>query len=290
MRLLMIHGRAQGGKNPAELKAIWTETLEKGLQGHGRTLPAGTMIDFPFYGDLLDQFTAAADLPTPADVLSKGPAGAGNAQFQQFQQAVLEEIKRKRMSDDEVEALLDPAAPQQKGIQNWNWVQAIARLVDQHLTPATDFTIERFMKDVFLYLTRKPVTKAVDKTVEDMLTGEPTLVIAHSLGTVVAYNVLRKHKANLKLLKFITVGSPLGIGAISGKLGVIENPAGDVGWYNAYDERDIVALNPLDSSFFPTTPSIMNNNGVKNHTPNRHGIIGYLNDGGVAAAAISGMS
>ena len=33
----------------------------------------------------------------------------------------------------------------------------------------------------------------------------------------------------------------------------------------------------------------MNNNGVKNHTPNRHGIVGYLNDGGVAAAVISGM-
>ena len=86
----------------------------------------------------------------------------------------------------------------------------------------------------------------------------------------------------MKLRKIITVGSPLGLRAISSKLGIAENPAGKDGWYNAYDERDIVALNPLDDTFFPADPAIVNNNKVRNKTDNRHGIIGYLNDKDVA--------
>ncbi|MEL0587209.1 MAG: hypothetical protein AAES65_20370 [Candidatus Thiodiazotropha sp. (ex. Lucinoma kazani)] len=86
----------------------------------------------------------------------------------------------------------------------------------------------------------------------------------------------------LNLVKYITIGSPLGLTAISSKLGMLQNPCGANGWYNAYDERDIVALNPLDNRYFPTDPLIVNNNNVDNHTENRHGIIGYLNDAEVA--------
>ena len=246
------------------------------------------VVDFPFYGDILDEFVKKADLPTPAEVVQKGPGQ--DKDFEQFQQAVLMEMKKEmRISDDEVEAMLPPGAPTEKGPENWAWVQAIARLLDDHFTPLTDFTIERFLKDVFLYLTRPAVAKAINKTVEDMLTNEPTIVVSHSLGTVVAYNVIRKNKAKLKLTKFVTLGSPLGIRGVSAKLGLIENVAANVGWYNAYDERDVVALNPLDLSYFPVNPSVINNNGVKNHTKNRHGIVGYLNDGGVGAAIISGF-
>lgn len=35
MRILMIHGRAQGGKNSDELKAIWVETLKNGFTAAG---------------------------------------------------------------------------------------------------------------------------------------------------------------------------------------------------------------------------------------------------------------
>ena len=45
---------------------------------------------------------------------------------------------------------------------------------------------------------------------------------------------------------------------------------------------DVVALNPLDSTFFNVRPEIFNFKGVKNHTDNQHGIVGYLNDPTVA--------
>ncbi|MFN7929349.1 MAG: hypothetical protein U0Y68_15670 [Blastocatellia bacterium] len=51
---------------------------------------------------------------------------------------------------------------------------------------------------------------------------------------------------------------------------------------NAYDDRDVVALHPLDGNTFNITPAIENKMDVDNQTDNRHGIIGYLNDGVVA--------
>ena len=48
------------------------------------------------------------------------------------------------------------------------------------------------------------------------------------------------------------------------------------------DERDIVALYPLDSDHFAIDPAIENKLDVDNPTVNRHGITGYLSDAVVA--------
>lgn len=282
MRILMVHGRGQGGRSDKELETIWVETLQEGFQDARATWPVDLKIDFPFYGDTLDRLVAQSKLPTPDDVLAKGPGQ--NPAFESFMQSALDEMQVKgSIPDAEVRAAMDPALSQQKGIQNWGWVQAIARVIDKRLTAASSFTIEAFLRDVFLYVSKPAVAREIDEIVEAKLTGEPTVVVAHSLGSVVAYNVVRKHRHVLDLRKFVTVGSPLGLRAISSKLGVAENPAGPAGWYNAYDERDIVALNPLDDDYFPANPGIVNNSGVDNDTDNRHGIIGYLDNREVAS-------
>ena len=60
-------------------------------------------------------------------------------------------------------------------------------------------------------------------------------------------------------------------------------------WYNAFDDRDVVALYPLDAANFPVQPSIENYGAVKNHTANRHGIVGYLDDPNVAKRILGAM-
>jgi hypothetical protein len=277
MRVLMIHGRSQGGKHADELKSIWLKTLEEGFRAAGVRTSLPSDVDFPYYADTLDRLAAAAQLPTSADVVAKGTGQ--NRAYEQFMQSALDDIRRSAGIDDaEVASRLEPGLPQAKGVQNWPWVQAIVRAIDDRLAHVSDFTIERFLRDVFIYVTHREVARQVNEIVEASLSAEPTIVVGHSLGTVVAYNVILKNRNKLRLKKFITVGSPLGIRAISSKLGVPENPAGKGNWYNAYDERDIVALNPLEAPYFPTEPPIVNSHRVKNATDNRHGIIGYLND------------
>jgi hypothetical protein len=288
MRILFIHGRSQGGKNPQTLKETWIKTLKAGFKENNSTLPDDISIDFPFYGDKLDEFTAQAALPAPDDVVQKGPGT--NKEFEQFMQAALADMKTtKDFPDAEILKFAGPTDVQARDIQNWGWVRGIARFIDNYFTDTSDFTIESFLKDVYLYVSSPKVTAGINKIVTDMLTDEPTIIISHSLGTVVGYKVILENSNKLDLVKHITVGSPLGIKAISSKLGIPENPS-KLGWYNAYDERDIVALHPLDNKYFPAMPAIVNYSGVNNHTGNRHGIIGYLNNSSVAKEVASAIT
>ncbi len=281
MRILMIHGRSQGGKDPLVLQEIWANTLKSGFKAANKTFPENVAIDFPYYGDKLDEYTEQGNLPTSEEFIAKGTGQ--NQNFANFLESALIEIKeRAKIEDVEVASQMTSGKTQKKGPGNWGWVQAIARVLDSKFAGFTDFTIEAFLKDVYLYVNNDYVTKGINQIVQDKLSDEPTIVIGHSLGSVVGYKVLKENAPIINVVKYVTVGSPLGIRAISSKLGIVENPSGQNGWYNAYDESDIVALNPLDNKYFPTEPEIVNNSKIKNHTDNKHGIIGYLNDAEVA--------
>ena len=52
---------------------------------------------------------------------------------------------------------------------------------------------------------------------------------------------------------------------------------------------DVVALYPLDADNFPVRPAIENNPTVKNHTDNRHGIVGYLDNPDVAKRILNAL-
>ena len=79
---------------------------------------------------------------------------------------------------------------------------------------------------------------------------EVTLV-SHSLGTVVAYDVLRKHAQGYNVRHLITMGSPLRKAVLAGKrpndVGQIALPAVET-WDNIYDATDLVA-NPIATTF-----------------------------------------
>ena len=75
-------------------------------------------------------------------------------------------------------------------------------------------TLEVFTRDVYIYTTKTAVRDEIDRTVAGALTDQPTVVVAHSLGTVVAYNVLRNDRRTLKIPLLVTVGSPLGVRSV----------------------------------------------------------------------------
>ena len=91
MRVLMIHGIAQGGKVPAELKQTWIDTLKEGFVAARKPWPASVDFDFPYYGDELDRFVKQAALPTAAEVVAKGPGQNGD--YERFLQSALSQIE-----------------------------------------------------------------------------------------------------------------------------------------------------------------------------------------------------
>ena len=107
------------------------------------------------------------------------------------------------------------------------------------------------------------------------MNDSPTVVVGHSLGSVVAYNVAVNRAPSVTTL-LLTIGSPFGLRAVRSNLASpLKNPSGNKGWYNAYDPRDVVSLYPLNKTHFGVTPPINNHGKVDNWTDNRHGIIGY---------------
>jgi hypothetical protein len=280
MRLAFVHGRDQRGKDPRRLEAEWLAALERGWAAQHLRAPAGLQIAFPFYGDELDRLIHL-DEAAVADAVDKG--AAAEDEYRRFQREVLKEMQaRAGISDDQIEAELSLDA-RERGPENWEWVQAFLRVLDRNLPDLGSAVVEALTRDVYIYLKRTSVRRAVNKIVSDTLNTAPTVVVAHSLGTVVAYDALRKDPRALNVPLYVTLGSPMGVELIRSQLAPIKFPKPPLGhWYNAYDERDVVALYPLDRDNFDVDPAIENSSRVNNHTGNRHGIDGYLDDPAVA--------
>lgn len=280
MKLLLIHGRDQQGKDPSELKKLWIDTLEKGLKKSDLTLPSDIEIIFPYYGDLLDSVVNNEDPSKIIEgVLARGNTSTGQERF--FFDFLLELSENAGISEVEIEEHFADNF-KERGFLNWNWVQAILKTLDIK-TPFGNLSIQKFTYDVYLYLTIPAIRKKINDFIVTGIDNSQCVVVGHSLGSIVGYNVLKSFNSPF-VKKYITIGSPLGLKSIKSKLEPpICMPTCVInGWYNAYDEKDVVALNPLNSKYFDISPAIENNNTVKNHTKNHHGIEGYLDDKEIA--------
>jgi hypothetical protein len=287
-RLVFIHGRGQEGLDATKLKQDWISVLKTGATNAGLALPDSVEIAFPFYGDRLAKFVADFGVPTASNIHSKG--GPVQDEYLLFQANVAEDLRQRAgVTDAEINKEFG-GSPSEKSPLNWEWVLAILRALDKHADGLSQATLELFTRDVFLYVSRPVVRAEIDKIVRASLTTEPTVIVAYSLGTVVAYSLLRTDTTGLNVPLLVTVGSPLGIRSIRERFIPLESPSPVGSWFNAFDPHDVVALYPLDEANFNISPAIKNYGRVKNHTDDKHGIAGYLDDKTVARRIISGLS
>ena len=293
--LVFVHGRAQEHKDSKALKNEWIAAWAEGLKKSGPHVPlSDDQIHFPYYGDTLDQLVAGKTPEDAAKIVVRGevPGGDGELSLEEkaFIEAVLLESVGRFEQDPEgaIQRALPSDAIIEKGVLNWGWVQAILEVLDEHVPGVSGMSVALATRDVFQYLTND-ITRAVIETgtASAIPENKEAVVVSHSLGTVVAYNVLRQNakQRNWKVPLFVTLGSPLAVMVIKKKLAGIKPlgfPANVVTWFNAMDKRDVVALDPLDNKNFPLTPAIDNKTDVHNGTSNAHGISGYLSDKDVA--------
>ncbi len=283
MNILFVHGRSQQGKIVSELESEWNRALDKGFNHAGVARPSGVRTVMPFYGDDLDRLVRELDTPLAADVASRGGADFDREEME-FMLAVYSAMANGYGIPEANIAEEMDVAPAERGPMNWRWVHAVLRALDD--TPLGAKAIDRFTRDVFVYLTNPAVRRHINKIVLDCLTPGQWVVVSHSLGTVVAFNVLRSlaTASGITVPLFVTLGSPLGIEPVRDHLATpLDRPGCVKQWYNAYDPRDVVSLYALEAPAWDLRPPIANHKKVKNWTDNRHGIIGYLDDRLVAA-------
>jgi len=279
VKTVYIHGRAQEGKTELELRTYWNAGLIEGYR-HANIDPVFDVekTRAPFYADRLVELTDVSP-----ETIERGEP---HAKSDPLVAAMIKQMAaRAHVNPDEV--LEDRVL--QRGMERWEWVQGLARAIDTHVPWISASVVDRVTTDVSAYLNRDHVRDVVHDIVRPVLLGEPCVVVGHSLGSVVGYSLLVELGDTVDVPLYVTVGSPLGLTEIQACLEErhpLEFPRGVGAWFNASDERDVVALySSLDSDTFLS--GIENHPDVRNSGRDPHDIVGYLADP-VVARRISG--
>ncbi|MGH3934279.1 MAG: hypothetical protein ACRDS1_04765, partial [Pseudonocardiaceae bacterium] len=103
------------------------------------------------------------------------------------------------------------------------------------------------------------------------------VVISHSLGTMIAYDVLSEPRfAGRALPLLVTLGAPLGYTEIQDVIArPLRIPAPVQLWANFADQLDVVTLDTTLADDFGPDPRIVDTR-VDNPSPNNHDSGGYL--------------
>ena len=275
-RLVFVHGRAQQGKSEDELKEEWLAALRPAL-GTRQSILDDVEIKAPFYGNRLAELVDSLGAAAPDDIIVRGDPASIADDYRAFMGEYLEAIRRgEGISDEQVNAEANIPVTE-RGPQNWPWVLAIIRTLDR--IPGLDGDmIERILRDVWIYLERRTVRDDINEIVSPAFdTKLPVVCVAHSLGTVVAFDIL-KARTDGRVPNLLTLGSPLGLNIVRKALAPIGHPKVVGNWFNARDKRDVVALYPLTPEHFDIDPTVNDYSAVRNRTANAHGISGYLSD------------
>jgi hypothetical protein len=174
----------------------------------------------------------------------------------------------------------------------------------------TDMLINKYFNDLQLYYTdggetgalmqnrvRERIRERVIETIR-RYKGYDICIVAHSMGSIIAYDVLSYYLPDIRIKAFITIGSPLGLPIVTSKIieehrkrdldsGTLRTPPGiEWGWFNLADLKDPVAIDYKLSDNFTSNrrgvaPSdfLVYNNYQINGTKNPHKSFGYLRSG-----------
>ena len=199
-QIVCVHGIAQQLKGPETLAVEWRTALRDGMRLAGANphqLPPEESVQVAFYGDLFrgrekgDSPFRLADIEegVEADLVIAWAAAAGLDQPYADQNRAEEKSGwAPRSIQRSAEALLR--------------VPFFARLTERSFVGA--------LKQVQWYLTEPSTREAVRERVSRLLSSDTRLVIGHSLGSVVAYEVLCRTTLT-SAPSFITLGSPIGL-------------------------------------------------------------------------------
>ena len=285
MRMILVHGINQQGKNAQKIHDDWLLNLNKVYASQGTNpLARLTRIEAAFYGDKLEQLSSVR---VKDEAIALGAEEASD-DFDDFALDALEKMAlRMGATREQIEAeKAQTVVAQGAGIHK-KWLKAIARVIET-VSPLHGVLALRVLGQAHAYIRNQQVHDEVNTLVRPLFEDdEPAIVVSHSLGTIVAYSLLREFaKAGRPRQSplFVTLGSPLGIDSVrKAFVKPRTKPDGVRRWVNGADPEDFVALrSELTGDNF--APGIENYPDIHNPHENRHAISGYLSDARIAKA------
>ncbi|SPL69395.1 hypothetical protein [Acinetobacter stercoris] len=283
MKIIFIHGMNQQSYDANSLKQHWINIFNQGIkQSHLSADLNKVKIDLAFYGDLIKkhQMTNTFDLGAflPKSLLNLRLPFTIRG--------------RKSMTIDEAQASIIPLLPHFAQAQTLNLstrlylASQLAKdialkefiMILNNFPKLHESLIHRFLIETYMYLANPVFIQEVHQRVlQSLEEDEQHIIVSHSLGTVIAYNLLQQIDSKYCIQRFITLGSPLAFRVIQSKLiQPIRHPQSLKGeWYNFYSHDDFLTTFPLVAAPFDFHPAIINK-PISTFISKPHEIIGYL--------------
>ncbi|MCG2573009.1 hypothetical protein LVY74_05480 [Acinetobacter sp. ME22] len=281
MKIIFIHGIKQQIFDANSFQEYWLNVFNTGMHKIEAQVDVDQLdLAFPFYGDILNEFNhrKAINLETLR------PNWSFLAKLPRIRQQRSDALKQALA---EIPLLPHDAQHQPYSMKNRFFVLsqlAKDRMLKEmvmllnHFPDLHESLIQKFLCEVYLYWYNPDFKQQVHERILSCFEPHQRhIVIAHSLGTVVAYNLLHELSNQYEIKRFITLASPLPFNVMQRHLAhPLQKPkvlSGD--WHNFYSQEDYLTTFPMLPPVFDFHPQI-NNKLITTFADKPHEIIGYL--------------
>lgn len=291
MKLIFLHGINNETNNPEIIEHQWWSAIEEGARALGLE-PKRPEIIVPFYGTHLADAVAGD---------REGAVAMGGLDPEERQKAILlaEELAELMGVTDAQIAQEQMALAQtdlvEAGLPHDRRFIAIVRVMQRLAPTGGELFIKLLLEQAAGYLYNAIIRRMILDIVSDALPDPetPCVVVAHSLGTAVMYELLREEAARTRSVHaFITLGSPLGLKAFRRHLAPLRafpKPPIET-WTNGRHRDDFITMGlPLNRSAlgFEGVRDITN---IPNDGEDKHAVDAYLRAPEVTRAIVAALS
>ena len=255
--ILMIHGRGMGDRDTAALRKLWFDGLVSGAKGvtSQRLINEGD-VRLVWYADVLD--------PRSTDRCEYAPGDP--------------RARRDARTDPDVKAAVSLLG---------NVAGALASLAAGDSSTADLRSLAgdaSFLSDSRARCaSERRLAAAIDRASRE---GRPVILVAHSLGSIVAYDYLSSRRDTGVVQRLVSVGSPLGSAGLRHLLiggdstDSLAEPPSVRSWVNISNDGDPLA-GPVSVARNVTTTA-------PSDEPDPHEMVGYLRNSVTAGAVLGG--
>lgn len=286
MRLVFVHGINNQDSTVEEIKQNWMTAIEEGWQDLGIAPSRPYKAEAAYYADLL---AAASSAKKPAVEMGGGDASSGLAI--EFLRVYSETAG---VAEDELKAAAAaegiPPGVVDQGVPHEGWVIAFAKVLERVLPTKGKYVARLFLRQAAVYIGDPALAAKIAETVvKQVFDGklDPTIVIGHSLGSVVAYRLLADQIfVSRSIPLFITIGSPLSVDMfrpILPKRGTLPNPPISK-WINGRNKEDFVTLGKAITKKSIGFEGVEDITDIIDNDADRHDIRAYLRSPKIARA------
>lgn len=291
MKIIFIHRMNQQNYTAHRLKEHWLKVFKLGLKQMPCKVNVRDLhIHMPFYGDLMTKYQLSnqLDLNTllpksffnnyfPINVHPSNPPTREHTPF----------VPLLRPSTDQTDKSFSERLYLTSQLVKDRVLKELVVLLN-NFPKLHESLIQQFLIETYMYLSNPEFMEEVHQRIlKKMREDEDYIVVGHSLGSVIAFQLLSDPSYHFSVKRFVTLASPLSFRVIQSKLPrPISRPPCIYGdWFNFYSQDDFLTAFPLCEAPFNFEPAIINQK-IYTFANQPHEILGYLQHPSVIKAII----